>query len=107
MRDGILNRNPTTRTNKDTRITSAQFREPGLNPKIAIREMGRVADFNDFAWNLSQVGELGREEGTPEAITELKSLMRGHHIERNSSGNLRISGPANDRISKTLTYGKN
>ena len=63
--------------------------------------------FNDSIGNLSQVGELKREEGAQESITELKSLMRGHHIGRNSSRNLRISGSSDDRIEKTHMYGKN
>ena len=53
------------------------------------------------------MGELKRDGGTQEVITELESLMPGHHIGRNSSGNLRISGSLYGRISKTLIYGEN
>ena len=52
-------------------------------------------------------GESKREEGAQEEVTELKSLMRGQHIEQNSPDSLRISGSLNDRIAKTLIYGKN
>ena len=54
--------------------------------------MGRVEAFNYFIARLSHVWELKHEEGTQAAITELGSIMRGMHIGRNSSGNLRISG---------------
>ena len=57
-----------------------------------------VEAFNDCIWRLSQVEELQREEGTQDAITESESLMRGKHMGRNSSGNLRISGSSNGRI---------
>ena len=62
--------------------------------------------FNDSICHLSQVGELKHEEGAQDAITELESLMRGPHIGRNSSDNLRISGYLNDIIATRL-YGKN
>ena len=39
MRNGILNRNQTTRTNADTRLTPKAFYEPTLNQEISIREM--------------------------------------------------------------------
>ena len=54
----------------------------------------RVEAFNDFIRRLTQVGGGGlqHEEGMREEITELESLMRGHHIEHNSSVNLRIMG---------------
>ena len=41
-----------------------------------------------------------------EAITELKSLMRGKHVGNNSPGNLKIAGSLADRLVKTSTYGK-
>ena len=48
--------------------------------------------FNDCTERLSRVGELKRDEGAQEEITELKSLMRGHQLENTSSGSLIISG---------------
>ena len=48
MRHGIPNRNKTTRPNTDTRINPKEFYEPGLNQKIAIREMGRLMT----PWNI-------------------------------------------------------
>ena len=63
--------------------------------------------FNDFIGHLRHVEELKREEGTQIEINELEFLMRGHHIGRNSPGNLRISGFSKGRISKTLIYGEN
>ena len=41
-----------------------------------------------------------------EAITELKSLTRGHHIENNSAGNLKISGSLSGGIAHAMLYGK-
>ena len=38
-RNGIPNRNMTTRSNADTRVTPKEFYEPRLNQKIAIREL--------------------------------------------------------------------
>ena len=61
--------------------------------------------FNDFMEHLSQSGELKREEGANEAITDLKSLMCGRRIGNNSPGNLKISGALLDRVAKTLIYG--
>ena len=63
MRNGISNRNITTRPNADTRLTPKEFRGPDINQQIAIREPGGVAAFNDFVGHLSQVEELRREEG--------------------------------------------
>ena len=37
---GIPNSNKTTRPNADTILNPEEFYEPGLNQKIAIREMG-------------------------------------------------------------------
>ena len=56
--------------------------------------------------HLSQVGDFKREEGTEEAITELKSLSRGYHIENNSADNSKMSGSLLGRIVKTFLYGK-
>ena len=99
MRNVIPNRNITTWFNTDARLTPKTVYEPGINRKIAIRELGVVA-FNDFIGHLCQVGQLKREEGPQEAITELQCLMRGRNFGRNSSGNLRISGSSGDRILK-------
>ena len=96
MRHVISNRNKTTWYNTDTRPTPEEFYEPGLNRQIAIREIG-VEAFNDTMERLSQSEEWKHEEGTPEAITELKSLMRGHHIGNNSPGNLKFSGSSTER----------
>ena len=67
--------------------------------------MAEVA-LNDFMGHLSHVGELKHEEGAKEAMSELTSLMRGHHIGRNSAGNLKISGALSGKITKTLLNGK-
>ena len=40
MANGILNRNPTTRANVDTRLSPNAFYEPGVNLQIAIHELG-------------------------------------------------------------------
>ena len=61
---------------------------------------------NDPIGRLSLVEVLKRAEGMQEAISGWKSLMLGQHIVNNSSGNLRISGPSDGRIAKTLIYGK-
>ena len=65
-----------------------------------------VEAFKDFVERLSPVGELKREEGPKEAITELKSLMRGQLIGDNSSGNLKMSGSLSGRITKTPIHGE-
>ena len=77
MRDVISDRNITTLSNADAKLTPKEFYAPRINRKIATHEMGGVAAVNDFIWHLRQIGELKREEGTQEAITEFKSLMRG------------------------------
>ena len=48
MRDGIPNRNKTTRPNTDARLNAREFYDPGINQKIATRGMGGVEAFNDF-----------------------------------------------------------
>ena len=95
-----------TWANKDTRLNPNEFYERCLNHQIAIREMGGVEAFNDFAGSLSQLEELKQEERMREAITESKSLLSGNQIGRNSSGNLRIYGSLDDRIVKTLLWQK-
>ena len=106
MRNGIQNRNITTRPNAAARLTPEEFYEPGLNQEIAaIHELG-VEAFNDFIGRISQVEERKHEEGTQEEITELKPLMRGWQIGHKSSGNLRISGSLKERIAETLIYGQ-
>ena len=52
------------------------------------------------------MGELKHEEGMRDAITELKSLMHGHHIENNSADNSKISGSMSGRVVETSLYGK-
>ena len=104
MRNGILNRNKTTLPNTGAMHNPEEFYEPGINHRIAIREMGGVEAFNDCVGSLSQAEESKHEEW--ESQTELKSLMRGHHIDCNSSGNLKIPGSSADRIAETLIYGK-
>ena len=52
------------------------------------------------------MGDLEHEKGTKEAIAELKSLIHGHRMGRNSPGKSEISGFLADRITKTLIYGK-
>ena len=61
---------------------------------------------DDFVDRLCNMGELKHEEGAKEAMSELTSLMRGHHIGRNSAGNLKISGALSGKITKTLLNGK-
>ena len=46
------------------------------------------------------MGDLEREEGRKEAITEAKSLMSGRQIEHNSADILRISGSLDGRIER-------
>ena len=41
-----------------------------------------------------------------DAVTELKSLIRGHRVESNSVDNSEISGSLSGIIAKTLIYGK-
>ena len=49
MRNAISDRNLTTRTNADTRLTPKEFDEPCLNRQISIREMGGAPNlFTDF-----------------------------------------------------------
>ena len=68
--------------------------------------MGGVEAFNDCIHRLCQVEVLKHEEGTHEAITELESLARGHHIENKSTDRWEIPGSLNGSIAKTLIYGK-
>ena len=89
MRNGIADRNQTTWSNKDARLSPRGFYDPCLNRRISIHPMG-VEEFTDFVEHLSQSGELQREEWMDEAITELQSLMRGHHIAKNSPGDLKF-----------------
>ena len=81
MRNGISNRTKTTWPNTDNRLNSDEFYEPGINRQIDIQELGWVDALNDFMEHLSQVGELKHEAAMAEALTQLKSLMRGKHIE--------------------------
>ena len=89
MRNGILNPNQTTWPNTDTRLTPELFYEPTLNREIDIRDMGGV---NDFMRRLGEMGDLKHEKGAKEAIVELKSLIHGHRMGRNSAGNSEIPG---------------
>ena len=57
-------------------------------------------------YHLSQEVELNHESGMGEAITELESLTRGHHIGNNWSGSSEISGSLPDRAAETSIYGK-
>ena len=52
------------------------------------------------------MGDLEHEKGTKEAIAELKSLIHGHRMGRNSPGKSKIPGPLAGRITKTMIYGK-
>ena len=53
------------------------------------------------------MGELKHEKGIRDAILGLKSLIRGHRVDRNSADNSKIPGSlADDRIAETLIYGK-
>ena len=106
MQKEIPNLIKTMRPNTETRLTAMEFYEPGLNRQINIREMGGVEAFNDFMEHLSQARELKREEWTKEAITDLESLMCGHHIARNSEDNSKISGSLSGRNVETLLYRK-
>ena len=100
MGNVISHPNKTTWPNTDARLKPGEFYGKGINQKISIREMGGVAARNDCAQHLSQSAELKHEEGMKEAITELKSLMCGHHIRNNSPGNLKMPGALADRIAK-------
>ena len=90
----------------DTRLNAVEFYEPRINQGIIIHDLGGVEAFNGFAERLRQVGELKHEQGTKEAITELKSLMRWHRVENNSARNSEISGSLSGRIAETSIYGK-
>ena len=91
-------RNKTTWPNKDTGPNPEELYETGLIQEMDIRDMGWVAASNYFMEHLSHVGELKRDEGAKEALTELKSLMRGRHIRGKSPGNLKVPGTLTDRI---------
>ena len=105
MRNVILNRNPTTWRNTDTRLTPHAFYDPTLNQKIAIREMGGEEAFNDFADHLWNMEESEHEKGMGDAILELGPLIRGHRMGIISAGNPKISCSLSDKIAKTLIYG--
>ena len=79
-RTEIPNRNKKAWPITDARLTPGGFYEPDINHRIAIRDLGGVEAFNDFVEHLSRVEASKQEEVTQEAIAELKSLMRGHHI---------------------------
>ena len=91
--------------NEETILNSKEFYERDIIQKIDIREMG-VEALNDFMGHLSRSVESKHEEGTKEAIKELKSVMRGQHIARNLAGKLKILGPLSGGISKKLIHGK-
>ena len=104
-RNEILKRNPITWTTTDTRLSVRDFYENDLNQQIAINELGGQA-FRDFLDHIGAAGELRNEEGAQESISELKTLMRGQRIDRNSSNLMKLSGNLGERITKTLLYGK-
>ena len=98
MRNGIPNLSKTTWPNTDAGINPKEFYGPGLNRQISIHEMGGGAAFKDSMEHLSQAEELKHAEWAKEAITELKSLMRGQQIGNNSPGSLKFSVYLTDRI---------
>ena len=59
-------------------------------------------EFNDVMDRLWIMGELKQDGGTKDAISELKSLIRRHHMGGNSAENPKITGSLSDRIVKTL-----
>ena len=63
-------------------------------------------ELNDFINHLSNVEEVKHEKGMKEAITELKSLIRHHRINRNSINKTGTEGSLTDRITKLSIYGK-
>ena len=71
-RNEILNGNPITWTNTDTRLSIREFYENGLNHQIAINELGGEQAFRDFLDHIGMVEELRHEEGMQESISELK-----------------------------------
>ena len=79
------------------------FTSRALTAKLLFAIWG-VEAFNYFMGHLSQSGELKHEEGMGDSVKELKSLMRGHHIENNSEDNSKISGSLLGRIAKSLLY---
>ena len=85
MRNGISNRNKTTLSNTDTRLNPKEFYEKDTNRRMPIHEMG-VEAFNDCMGHLSAVEERRRDEGTPEEITALESLMSGQRVEKQFAG---------------------
>ena len=52
------------------------------------------------------MGELKQEEGMGDAVTELKSLTRGHRIGSNSADNAKIPGSLAGRNANTLIHGE-
>ena len=105
MRNEILNKNQTTWANADTRIKPRTFYAPGINRKISIREMGGGEAFNDFTDHLGDMEDLKHEQGTKEAIVEMRSLIHGQRMGINSPDKPKISGSLAGRITKTLIYG--
>ena len=105
-RDEYVNSNPITWTNTDTRLSIREFYENDLNQQIATNELVGEQAYRDFLDHIGKVEELRREEGTQEAISELKTLMRGQRIEQNSPDLSKLSGNLGGRITKTLLYGK-
>ena len=80
MGNGIPNRYITTWPNTDDRLNPKEFYEQRHNQEIYIHDLGGAEALNDSTGHLSQVGGLKREEGTQDAVTELKSLMRVGNI---------------------------
>ena len=93
--DAVLNGKKTTRTNADARMDPLDYM-PDINHQIAIRDVREEEAFNDFTRYLWPLSELRHEAWARNHIQDLKTLMRGRHIDHNRathdralSGNLR------------------
>ena len=83
-----------------------RFYEPGLQHRIAVRELGWAGAFNDFVGHLGGMGDLKHGKGAEESIAELRSLIHGHRASNNSPAKTKISGSLAGRVTNTLISGK-
>ena len=62
--------------------------------------------YRDYLDHIGKVEELRHEEGTQEAISELKTLTRGQRIGGNSSDLLKLPGNLSEGITKSFFMGR-
>ena len=67
--------------------------------KLRTMRWGEQA-YREFLDHLGRVEELKHEEGTKEAISEIKTLMQKQRIDQNSSDLMKLSGGLTERITK-------